>query len=206
MSKLFNVKHICTLNLSLEKGGNESVASEYNTDVHFYKRINGKNQESTIDQNLKPIVDIASRRWYYDKCTKLTTDGNVVKSIKEVGNKVISTNYDLGGKAHSLEQLLKAKNGIAHFTAMYNEKNGPSFQKFTYSLLCFNDNVINDLISIVSFMEIPMDTNIELYITSLDKSTSKRRYYTGNIDVESYETLNPEKWLNDVIINTWINW
>ena len=206
MSKLFNVKHSCSLSLSLEKGGNESVASEFNTDVHFYKRINGKNQESTIDQNLKPIVDIASRRWYYDECTKLTTDGNVVKSIKEVGNKVISTNYDLGGKAHSLEQLLKAKNGIAHFTAMYNENNGPSFQKFTYSLLCFNDNVINDLISIVSFMEIPMDTNIELYITSLDKSTSKRRYYTGNIDVESYETLNPEKWLNDVIINTWINW
>ena len=206
MMKSFNVKHTHTIELNLEKGGNESVTSEYTTFAHFYERKDGNKEERIIDKYLKPIVDIASHRWYYDKCIKLTTDGNVVKSIKEVGNKVISINDDLGGKAPSLEQLLEANNGIAYFQALYDEKKVSPFKRFCYSPLSFHDDVINDLISIVSFMKIPKDKNIVKEIASTEKVKVQKRSYNGAVEVSSYETLNPEKWLDDVIINTWLNW
>lgn len=206
MEKSFNVNHTHSLKLNLEKGGNDSVASEYTTYAHFYKRKDGKKQGRIIDKYLKPIVDIASHRWYYDKSIKLTTDGNIVKSTKEVGNKFVSINDDLDEKAPSLKQLLKAKNGIAQFRAMFNEANAPPFKKFNYSLSSFNDDAINDLIPIISFMEISKKKNIVKETALAEKSISERRRYNGDIDVNSYESLNPTKWLDDIIINTWINW
>ena len=89
---------------------------------------------------------------------------------------------------------------------MLDEKESPPFKRFIYSKSSIEKNVIDDLMSIVSFMKIPKDQNIEVDVASVEKSTSKRRYYTGEISVQSYESLKPEEWLNDVIINSWINW
>ena len=75
--------------------------------------------------------------------------------------------------------------------------------------------------SIVSFMQLPKDKNIEVDVASVveskdnnieadvasvGESTLKRRYYTGVISVQSYKSLKPKTWLNDAIINSWINW
>ena len=86
MIERFNVDHLESITVDLEKDGNESVGSEYTTMVHFYERKEMKEQQgSTIEKNFQPIVDIASNR-NYENWIKLTTDGNVVKSIKEAGN------------------------------------------------------------------------------------------------------------------------
>ena len=127
-------------------------------------------------------------------------------SIKEVGKKVISTNDDLKEESLSLEKLFKCDKTVARLKAMLEEKQSPRFKRFIYSKSSIEEIVIDDLMSIVSFMQIPKDKNIEVDVASVLVSTSKRKYYTGVISVQSYESLKPEEWLNDVIINSWINW
>ena len=100
-------------------------------------------------------------------------------------------------------------------------KKSPPFKSFIYSKSSIEDNVIDDLMSIVSFMQLPKDKNIEVDVASVveskdnnieadvasvGESTLKRRYYTGVISVQSYKSLKPKTWLNDAIINSWINW
>ena len=118
-------------------------------------------------------------------------------------------NDNLDEEARILVQILKSPNGISQFKALYDKKHPLHFKEFIYSSSSFDDfddNVINDLISIISFMKISKKTNIEMEMALPDNRKSSRRGYTGTVNDESYNTLQPGIWLNDVIINTWIDW
>ena len=174
------------------------------------------NDDSSCDKSGRPIFNPASVEspsiinpghcQTYDKRMRLSAVEKSLHSIKEVGKKVISTNDDLKEESLSLEKLFKCDKTVARLKAMLEEKQSPRFKRFIYSKSSIEEIVIDDLMSIVSFMQIPKDKNIEVDVASVLVSTSKRKYYTGEISVQSYESLKPEEWLNDVIINSWINW
>ena len=62
MMKSFNVKHTHTIELNLEKGGNESVTSEYTTFAHFYERKDGNKEERIIGLGF-PLYNSNTRIW-----------------------------------------------------------------------------------------------------------------------------------------------
>ena len=132
------------------------------------------------------------------------------------------TDYSCDTKPQAnLEDLLKCTKTVARFKATFDEEKSPTFKSFIYSKSSIEENVIDDLMSIVSFMQLPKDKNIEVDVASVVESKDKnieadvalvgesilkRKYYTGVISVQSYESLKPKTWLNDAIINSWINW
>jgi len=132
------------------------------------------------------------------------------------------TDYSSDTKPQAnLEELLKCTKTVARFKATFDENKSPPFKSFIFSKSFIEENVIDDLMSIVGFMQPPKDKNIEVDVASVveskdnnieadvasvGESTLKRRYYTGEINVQSYKSLKPGVWLNDVIINSWINW